>query len=94
MQNVKVFPLLKRHPSGKINNIEEIHEDELTDLSNHYMSQIVQNLSNHGFILTSSLCKDLSFIEELIKSSLMRSVGQYHPLQEMIDDIKEEIEKT
>lgn len=88
-KNVHVFPSLKRYD---IQIDENTTNQEIDILTNHYMDQIIKTFENHGFEVNKRFLSDLKYVEDYMKSAMLRNIGKYHVCQDYIDDIEEYVD--
>jgi len=95
MQNVVRFP--KHNPRATETSLEEVQakiniakEKYVNALVDHHCGQLLANISLSGIeIETDSFMTDFAFTVETVRSSMYRSMGLVHPLQEQIDEAVE-----
>lgn len=81
MENIVVFPLVKRVAGAE----EEEKKQAIESLAYQYMTQIIGHLDHHGFEPDEQMMLDMELAHEAIASALYRSIGLYHPLQDLSD---------
>lgn len=81
--NLIIFPLLKKSKKTKIKKEKDI--DEIVE---HYQTQLFHNLKNHDIQIDSVFEKDFIIQTDILKAVLYRSMGLYHPLQELLDKVE------
>jgi len=86
---IVIYPLLKKSNVKLPENIEETTQEDIDRISDHLTKQLIHNLVNHKLQTNIKFFHDLQFIGEVVRSSMMRNLGMYHPLQDLIDDIVE-----
>lgn len=94
MSKVSIFPLLKKYDDGTGENkspLEKITpETEVQRIAFHYTEQLVHHFKNHGFPDSGFFYQDIDFLNELVESILLRSVGKHHQMQDLVDEIMED----
>lgn len=89
IDNVLIFPAIKVSRKAEINS-ETVSEKDIETICSHYTNQIIIALGKrHKFPMDGEFLKDSMFFRDSLKSAIMRSVGKYHPLQEIIDELAE-----
>ena len=83
-------------PQSKAELVESIDDNKrnyVNSIIDHYAEQLVNKWGMLGFTIDSEeFMKDYAFSVESLRSGLYRTLGLFHPFQEMIDDaIDEEI---
>lgn len=90
LSNLQIFPLLKKYPlknnAEKI-DVESIPEDEIDAIAMHYTKQLVHAFDNQGFPDTGLYFQDITFMQDVMRSLLLRSVNKHDPLQDLVDSI-------
>lgn len=88
---VELFPKLKKAPNGEV-DLENVSEEELQELSFHYLKQLIYQFESLGFnVRDPSFVKDLDIVYQAIYSSLLRNAGKYHPFQDDVDLLYESV---
>ena len=87
--NLYIFPLIKKESGELEKDTSDVSVEDINGLTKHYMGQVAQHLKNHGIPINKVFLKDFDIAYEFFRSSLMRSVGRYHPFQDYVDDIDE-----
>lgn len=94
MSNLSIFPLIKKYDDGtseiKSGFDKPTPETEVQRIAFHYTEQLAHHFKNHGFPDTGFFYQDMDFLNELLESILLRSVGKHHPMQDLVDEIMEE----
>lgn len=85
-KNIHVFPTLRRYDL-QVN--ENSTASEIDILTNHYMSQLIKSFENHGFEANKRFLTDLKYVEDYMRSAMLRNIGKFHVCQDYIDDIEE-----
>jgi len=88
-KNVHVFPTLKKYD---IQVDEDTTHQEIDALVSHYMNALLQNFSIHGFDMSKKFHTDLKYVEDYMKSAMLRNIGKFHSCQDYIDDFEEYVE--
>lgn len=74
--------------------IVQAKEKYINALVDHHSSQLLAGISLSGLdIDTDEFMKDFAFTVETIRSTMYRSMGMDHPLQESIDEVINVVEK-
>ena len=92
MSNIVQFPKKKR-PGTPPQNDEELRSTLLSnkkrlvdDIINHYGSELINKIAMHGFDMErEDFMKDYAFTIETLRSGMLRQLGIFHPMQELID---------
>lgn len=84
---ILIFPLIAKHTRSKEEKKELIFdvEKEIDKLTIHYMKELIRHCVSHGVDIDSSFEKDFQLVSESFKSTLLRSVGKHHVLQDYVD---------
>lgn len=85
---VAILPFFSRY-NGKDKVDDEVTRKEIDELVDHYARELITKISYHGFELNDAFFRDYGLAHEALKSTLLRNVGKYHPLQEYVDTIEE-----
>jgi hypothetical protein len=91
MGEIFIYPFLKRFvkENGKLDP-EKISQEEIDTFSYYMMTQLVKMLELHEFQLDSKFFQDFELVHDSFKSAVMRTVGKYHAMQDMVDSMNEE----
>jgi hypothetical protein len=74
-------------------NVEGVRHIYINDITEVAMSTLVQQCMGAGFdVLNDEYKKDFGFLIEAIRSSLCRTIGIYHPFQDVSDNILTELD--
>ncbi len=74
--------------------IAQAKEKYINALVDHHSSQLLAGISLSGLdIDTDEFMKDFAFTVETIRSTMYRSMGMDHPLQESIDEVISVVDK-
>jgi hypothetical protein len=87
--NVAIFPLIKKFNLDQEIDFEKIPKDEIEKISYHYTEQLLKMFTNHGFPNNGSFLNDAYFLNDVIESMLLRSIGKHHPIQDLVDSFSE-----
>lgn len=92
--NVYRFPALKSI-KGKIDP-DNVTEEKLEAIVYDLMHQVLWHVHSLGFELDKVFFEDFEFVNDAFLSALMRNVGKYHQIQDLLDDVvaAEEIDKN
>jgi hypothetical protein len=85
---VLLYPYLKK--TGTKVDMDDVKQEEVEAIIDHYLYQFVQQLKNHGFDLNGSFATDFHFASEFTKSAVFKTVGIHHKLQDAVDEMLEE----
>ena len=86
MNNIEPFPKILRFNDKDVETKEGI--EKLTD---HYSAQLMQNLQHHGVEIDDTFLLDYAVCAELLQAAIFRAFGKYHPTQDILDDIIDQI---
>lgn len=90
MNNVILYPLLKKKEL-KVEDIENITEEQIDDLSEHFTKQLVHHFNNLGIPESNTYYNDITFLSEVIKAVMYRPFHKYHFFQDVIDEVNEKL---
>ena len=86
--NVLLYPIIKKlNKKIELNADNEPDIDELEEVSNHLTNQIIQQLQNHDIVIDKAFLVDMGMVKEMILSSIQRTLGIHHPLQDYTDEV-------
>lgn len=86
--NIAIVPFFSRYNSElKVN--EELTRKQIDELTMHYSRELIHKINQHGFDLNDTFFKDFELAHEAFKSTLLRNIGKFHPLQEYVDALEE-----
>jgi hypothetical protein len=92
MKNLRVFPVLKKSSLTKKDDITDFTEEDISEISEHYSEQLLNQIEGHGFELNERFLKDFDYVTDYLYSALMRNVGKYYHCQDTIDGHEELVE--
>jgi hypothetical protein len=88
-----IFPFLSRHPLPKKQTDDN---EKLRTALEHYVqfyaAQMISLLESNGFNMNKKFLQDFDLTFEAFKSSLFRSYGLHHDLQDYVDEMYDEKE--
>lgn len=90
MSNVILYPLLKKKDI-KVEDIENISEDQIDVLSDHFTKQLVHQFRNIGIPESQTYYNDINFLSEILKAVMYRPFHKYHFFQDVIDEVNEKL---
>lgn len=94
MSKLSIFPLIKKYDDGtgetKSWHEKVSPETEVQRIAMHYTEQLIHHFRNHGFSDKGFFYQDIDFLNELLESILLRSVGKHHQMQDLVDEIMED----
>ncbi len=88
MPKILIYPLLRKTDYTVNTEKSQPSDEDLSKLTDFYMTEIIRNLKNHGFQLNTALLKDMSVTSDFLKSAMCRNVGKYHHLQDTVDQLE------
>jgi hypothetical protein len=92
MKNLRVLPVLKKSSITVKKNIEDISEKDISEISQHYSEQLLNQIESHGFEMNARFLRDFDYVTDYLYSALMRNAGKHYPLQDHIDENEELVE--
>ena len=89
--NNKIIPFPKLKQTDK--KVEEREDlamyDDVSDITQHYITQMIGSVKNNGFKITPDLLQDFVVLQEVLRSALLRNVHLHHPFQDYVDAMRE-----
>jgi len=84
MNNEKliIYPKFKKLPKNEIST-----DNDIEDVSFHYAQQFLIAMNNLNLKIDPVFLKDLDYLQEMMKSMIMRTMGKHHSIQDWMDDV-------
>jgi len=84
INNVLIYPKFKK---SEIEKLTVEADNDVSLISHHYAEQFLIAMKNHGIEYHENMVDDFIFLKETMAAVLLRSLGKYHSIQDIVDDM-------